>query len=159
MALLASAFIGTGLKAAGQYKQLKNQSEMHAYNAAVARRNGELARRVGAFEAQRIREEKEIFLSAQTAKFAKSGVRFEGTPMQVIAQTAYSFEMDVASTLFNSEVEARFQESQAQIDSTKSRLARSQATTQALMTLTKGLGQAAFQSGLGQTKSVNQPTG
>ena len=68
---------GTALGAYSQIQQGKAQSGQFEY------------------EAQKTEREKARMLSRQRALYAKSGVTFEGSPLEVMADTAANYEMDI----------------------------------------------------------------
>jgi len=144
-----SDVLGGVAKGISQYKQHKNIASVHAYNAALARSNADLARKIGAFNADRKGEERDYFLSAQVAKFAKAGVRSEGTPAHTMEMTQAKFELEIASIIFESEITARNAESQAQLDTFRENMEKSAAKLALVNNIAEGLTSAAFSSGLG----------
>jgi len=103
----------TAVTVIGQIKQGQQQAAAEKYNAQVAYQNAEVYRQTGKFETatlkeqgkyeqQRIAREKRQALSTQRALYGKSGVRiFEGSPLEVQADTAAEFELDIAASRYN----------------------------------------------------------
>lgn len=83
--VIAAMLLGTYMQAKGQYEQGKMQQRWAEYNAAVSKQEAEL-------EKQRMRKERVKLLSAQRVGYAKAGVQFEGTPLEVMAETADEIE-------------------------------------------------------------------
>ena len=105
--------VGVGLQIVGQIKEGQMKSAAEKYNAAVAYSQAEVYRQTGKFESealaergryeqQRIAREKGKTLSAQRAAYGASGVRiFEGSPLEVQADTAAQYELDIAADKYN----------------------------------------------------------
>jgi predicted nucleotide-binding protein (sugar kinase/HSP70/actin superfamily) len=108
-----TALLATGLTAFGQIQQGQQQAQAASYNAAVARQKAQAARQAGELEAERIRKQKERLTGRQKALYAKSGVTFSGSPMEVMIDSATNAEMDALITEYNYSVEASQAESQA----------------------------------------------
>ncbi len=104
---------GTALAVAGEVKKAQTEEGIEKFNARVAEARGVAIKRAGAFESEglrkqsaferaRISREKSRALSEQRAKFAKAGVRLDvDTPLDVAADTAAEFELDIAANRFN----------------------------------------------------------
>lgn len=60
----------------------------------------------GQEEARRMRAENERFKAVQRAKYAKSGVTTEGSPLLVMAETAGTLELGVQDALYQSKMDA-----------------------------------------------------
>ncbi len=95
---------GTGLAAYGQLRQAQTASATAKYNARVAEMNADAMRKAGAFEEARLKRGKKRTEGAQAAAFAASGVRLEGTPIEVMADTATEYEMDIAASRYNTAI-------------------------------------------------------
>lgn len=85
-----------------QLRQQSKFSDMQAQlqndQAAMLRQQAEGEDRQAKEQADRIRAEKDRILGLQRSQFAKGGVRVEGSPLAVLADTANIFEMQVADT-------------------------------------------------------------
>ena len=100
-AILALGGTGLGLQMKGQHEagkaaaaQAKSQAALDEYNAQLAEREAVEARDVAAFEERRFRKGGERLKARQRAAFAKAGVTFEGSPLEVMEQTAIELETD-----------------------------------------------------------------
>jgi hypothetical protein len=104
-----------GLAGAGQVVSAVGQSNMAAYNAEVARRSAEAARKAGEYE-KALREKKgEELLAKQRATYGAAGVEFEGSPLEVMADTAAKVERDALAARYGYQVRAAQYESQAEM--------------------------------------------
>jgi uncharacterized protein involved in type VI secretion and phage assembly len=139
-----TALLATGLTAFGQIQQGQQQAQAASYNAAVARQKAQAARQAGELEAEKIRKQKERLTGRQKALYAKAGVTFSGSPMEVMIDSATDAEMDALITEYNYSVEASQAESQAQISNWRAKTYRSSSWTRAGATLLTG----ASESGL-----------
>lgn len=151
-----TALLALGLTAAGQITEGYQQAQAAEYNAAVARQKAQAARKAGKLEADRIRKQRERLTGRQKALYAKAGVTFSGSPMEVMIDSATNYEMDALITEYNYEVEARQSESQAQISNWRAKTYRSNSWKRAGATLLQG---ASSSSGLFNKASVADPTG
>ena len=103
---------GTAMKMIGDIKASQSQAAAQEYNAKVAMAQAEMTRRagefeiaglkqVGAYEETKLKRAKGRMTSAQRARYAKAGVLLEGSPLEVIADTAAQYEMDIAANRYN----------------------------------------------------------
>jgi len=103
-----SAINSANAQAAG----LRNQAAAARYNQQVAGQNAEAVRAAGEVAEEQQRKKNVRLLGAQQAMYAGSGVTLEGTPLEVMAQTAGDMEFDILASRYNTEVQARRWESQ-----------------------------------------------
>ncbi len=98
---------GTAMQVVGQYQETKAKMATTDYNAAIARSQADQYRKVGeferariaeagAFEAEKLRRQKKRMTGTQRALYAKSGVLIAGSPLEVMADTASQYELDIA---------------------------------------------------------------
>jgi hypothetical protein len=86
--------IGAGASAYGQVQQGHDQARMAAYNAKLAERNAKIAKENATYEARQKRKETARLIGKQRALYSKSGVTMEGSPLDVLQETAAQGEMD-----------------------------------------------------------------
>ena len=86
------------------------------FNAQVSLNNAKLINESALLERARAGKVKERFLGEQRAAYAKAGVRQEGTPFQVLVETAAELELDLQIDYFNAQVAAHAQTTQAALD-------------------------------------------
>lgn len=91
---------GTAMEAAGQYQQSKIQQQWAEYNAAVSKYET-------AVETQKMRKGRLQLLSAQRARYAKAGIEFTGTPLEVMTETADQLEQEIAERRRAGEIESQ----------------------------------------------------
>lgn len=94
VASLATAAVGTGLQAYGQYQQGKTAARVADYNARQAEQQA-LQTEMDATETiRRKREQDKRLLATQRTRYAASGVVQAGTPLEVMAESASLLEME-----------------------------------------------------------------
>jgi len=103
---------GTTMKAVGEIKEGQMMSSAELYNASIALSQAEAAKvageferatitQAGAVEQRQIERAKKQTISAQRARYGAAGVRLEGSPIEVMADTATQFELDLAASRYN----------------------------------------------------------
>jgi len=113
MALMA---VGTITQAVSAVSEGNAMSAAEKANANLADLTAGQVRQSGAYEVSQISREKASMMSTQKARYAKSGVLItEGSPIEVMADTAAQYEMDILATEYNTEVEARKYDYEAQV--------------------------------------------
>lgn len=110
MIMLATA---TAVKTVSDLREGTQASAIEQYNARVAQAQAGAVRTSAAFESEtltkqseveqaRIAREKGQAIGKQRALYAKAGVRLdEGSPLEVMADTASQFELDLAANRYN----------------------------------------------------------
>ncbi len=91
-----STFQNEQLRQQSQFSDM--QAQLQNDQAAMLRQQAEGEDRQAKEQADRIRAEKDRILGLQRSQFAKGGVRIEGSPLAVLADTANIYEMQVADT-------------------------------------------------------------
>lgn len=101
MALMA-LFAGTGMAISGQQKEAQDRAETEAYNAQLADQQAKDTEEAGKLEEDRLKREKKRLMSRQKALYAQAGVNpLEGSPLEVMADSAASMELDIAANRYN----------------------------------------------------------
>jgi len=134
--------IGTAVGAYSQYEQGRSQQKWSEYNAAIAERDAEFARQSAEYEAGLIRREKEKTLARQRALYSKAGVTLEGSPLELMAETAGEYEMDALMIERGGKLESQRYRSEAQLSRMKGSAARRAGYYGAGSTLLTGMGKA-----------------
>jgi len=93
LASIGKVFSGV-IDTVGQFQQGQSASSAEQFNASVSRANARAVRISADLDIQRQRRQAESFKSSQRAGYAKAGVKFEGSPMDVMIDTAAQLEMD-----------------------------------------------------------------
>lgn len=91
---VAMMAIGTSVTAYGQIQQGKSQAAMAKYNAKLAKRSAKEAKDSAEYEAKQKRRETARFIGKQRALYGKAGVTIEGSPLEIVQETAAQGEMD-----------------------------------------------------------------
>ncbi len=112
---IATGVIGTGVSAYGMHQRGKAQSEAMAYQADINRRNSIIAqqnanmeRQAGLEEQRRQRLKTAQIIGQQKAGMAASGLMLnDGTPLDVMSDSAEMGELDALMLGYNSEKRAR----------------------------------------------------
>lgn len=92
---------GLATQLVGQYKQgqaaeaqTESEQAWHEYNAKLAEREATEAQEAAAYEEKKLRKSGERFKARQRMLYAKAGVSLEGSPLEVMEETATELEMD-----------------------------------------------------------------
>jgi len=90
----AVSIIGTAVGAVGSIAQGQQQQEWANYNAAIAQQQAQTAKATAEWEATQKRKETERLLGKQRALYGVAGVTYEGSPLELMAETAAEGELD-----------------------------------------------------------------
>ena len=111
---LVLSVIGTGMTLIGQAQQMQAQVDTANYNASVARENqaqtletAKSIERAGKIEEDRLRRRKALTTGSQKAAYAAAGLELEGSPLEVMADTATEYEKDIAINKYNTATKKR----------------------------------------------------
>ena len=115
--------VGTGLQIFGQLSQAKTQSQIYQYNAAVSRQKAQLASQAGELRKEQLRRDRRRFTAKQVAAYAAAGVTLSGSPLQVLADTATEYEMDILIEDYNTRLDILNATSNAELDMIRSDIA------------------------------------
>lgn len=96
-----------------QAQSYQQQAYASQYNAQVARQQADAIRAAGALEQEKERKKGLLLMGQQEAAFGKSGVVMEGTPLDVMAETAANLEFDRLIRQYNIDTQANRTESEA----------------------------------------------
>lgn len=150
IAMLATGGTGLGLQMKGQYEagkaavaQSKSEAALREYNARLAEREAVEKQEAAAYEEQEFLKGGERLKARQRTLYAKAGVTFEGTPSDVMEQTAYELKKDAFNIRRGGQLGARRLTAEAQLQrfAGRSALLRGRAARRAsrLKMLTTGL--------------------
>jgi len=103
--LIAALAASTAVKAYGQYKSAKDQEAAARYNKMVSEQMAEMIDQSSALTEYQGRRQKDKFLGSQRALYARSGVSSEGSPLEVMADSAGQLELDIAVRKYNSQIQ------------------------------------------------------
>lgn len=150
--LAAIALIGGGIQAFGQFQEGQEAERTQKFNAQIAEQEAELTRKASILEEFRARKRLKTFTGKQIAQFAKAGVEFTGSPLDVIADSIANAELDIAIDKFNFETGARRLESEARERRAAGRRAARSATIRATGTLLTSTASFGQKFNVGKTK-------
>jgi hypothetical protein len=115
-----TAIAGLGMSMYSSYQSgkqqeaaYKAQAEGARYNQQVAEQNAQATENAGAYAEQQARLKAARLAGTQATGYAKSGVLMEGSPLDVMAETAALEEQDILATKYNYGVQAARYRSQA----------------------------------------------
>ncbi len=100
-----TSILGSITKAFGQFQTSKEVQLVNELNAAVARANASAIMTSGEFDVLSLQKRKKRLISAQKAGYSKSGVRLEGSPIEVMIDSAAQYETDILISKYNTKVQ------------------------------------------------------
>ena len=106
--------LALGLQTAGPVMQGFQASKAEEFNASLMRANAQAIRHAADIDIYRQRKRAKSLHSTQKAKYAKAGVTLEGSPMEVMIDSAAEAELDMAITDYNAKVKMAQAESAAE---------------------------------------------
>ena len=111
----ALGIIGAVVSAAGSLMSGMMQAQSYKAQAKVQERQADIERQKGDFEAQRERERFRRVSGRQRASYLSSGVSLDGSPTDVIVDSAMENEIDVAAIRYGANIREDNFRSSAQI--------------------------------------------
>ena len=105
---------GGVMTAAGQISGGRASSSAERFNASVSRANAQATRISADLDIVRQRKQAEAFKSRQRAGYAKAGVKYEGSPLEVMIDSAAQLQMDSVIMDYNARTQMSQLEQQAQ---------------------------------------------
>jgi len=96
-----AAPIMTGI---GQMQQGQSGGKAEEFNAAVSRANAQAIRQSADLDITRQKRAAKSMKSTQIARYGKAGVKLEGSPLEVLLDSASAAEFDMAITDYNAKV-------------------------------------------------------
>jgi hypothetical protein len=97
---------GTVINAMGQAQKGEAENQLAQMNANVAIGNAKLAREKGAEQERQVRREGAKALGTIQAGYGASGVTMEGSPLEVLEESARNAELDALTVRHSGEVKA-----------------------------------------------------
>lgn len=128
--------VGGIMSAWGDYTQGVQQNKAYQYNADLAMQKAQETRAAEALHQTQMERKKDAMLGTQTAQYAGRGIQADqGSPVDVMIDTASQWNLDMATSQYNAEVAARGLEDQAAMDRYYGRQAKSEADAKGNMQL------------------------
>jgi len=132
--LLIAAVLSTAATVYSGYQSYKAEKA----NARIAEQNALAAEQKAEYDAKIHRDKVRRILSSQIAKYGKSGVGFEGSPLLALEETVGEGKLDELAILYGGDLEASQQRSQASIHRMQGRTAFGTSLLQGGSTLLAG---------------------
>lgn len=107
--------IGGVVKGIGEVFNAKQEADVGDFNARILQQKAEAQRQSQELLEQQKRRAIDARIGTQVALYGKSGVKFTGSAIDVVANSLANAEMDLAIDKYNSEVKARGLENEARI--------------------------------------------
>ena len=127
----------------GNMAAAKNAKAVAEYNAVVAENEAVLLAREKRDQEESLRKQSDRLEGAQRAAVSKSGVQLKGSPMQALADTYFSTEMDSAMIQYASDIEQTRKQSEAALTRSQGMARAASLKTAAYGSLLTGAQQAA----------------
>jgi hypothetical protein len=145
----AIPFIGAGIAALGaisqgqaQQRAGKAEEQAAAMNATIAARDAAIVRDQAKADVALLQREKVRNIGAARAQYGASGVTLDGSPLDILEQSAYNAELDKQTILYKAEVEATGYLDSAALERMRGTNARREGNARAGSTILLGGAQA-----------------
>lgn len=127
----------------GNMAAAKNAKAVAEYNAQVAENEAILLARQKRDQEESLRKQSDRLEGAQRAAISKSGVQLKGSPLQALADTYFSTEMDAAMIQYAGDIDQMQKQSEAALTRSQGMARASSLKTAAISSLLTGASQAA----------------
>ena len=119
-ALGIASLVGIGTSVAGgimsanaEAQRGRQMQQAEAYNAAVSRQQAEALQIQGNYEQEKAKDEQRRLVGRQRALVAATGVKFSGSPLDIMSDSIANSEMDMAVNRWNTQTAMNRANSQA----------------------------------------------
>lgn len=136
---LGAQAVGTTISARAAKQQAESDAIMHEYNAMVDEREAAAVRRASLDEQLIRRKEAKRLGKKQRALYAKAGVRIEGSPMEVMLESAIAQAEDIALLAREKDLGAKRLMSRAGLSRFKAKAAKRAGKLDVMSELFKGI--------------------
>lgn len=120
----AAAVAGQAIGAAGNIRQGNAAEAAGEYNAQIAEQNAQATRATAAEEERRLRVSSRKQIGQARANYGASGVQLEGSPLDVLEESAANSELDALTVRHQGEQQARSLEQYATLERFKGKNAQ-----------------------------------
>jgi hypothetical protein len=103
---MAISAVGGIMGAMGQAEAGREANKAEQFNAGVLRANAQAVKTSNEFDIMQQKKVQRRFGSAQQAGYAKAGVKLEGSPLEVMIDTAAQFELDQYISKWNAQTQS-----------------------------------------------------
>ena len=139
--------IGTAFSAIGTLQQARASADAAEYNSRVAEMEASAVKISGAREVEKLEREKRLTAAQQRAGYAKAGVRLEGSPFEVLSETATQYQLDIEAQKYTTRVGISRAQSEAQIARQRAGAYRTAGMIGFGQTLLTGIGKVGYGTG------------
>lgn len=139
---MALGVVGAVVSAVGQFQAMQAQAAAAEYNQKVAERNAKAVRGQTDSEINDKRVHNRRVLGTMRAAYASNGFEMVGSPMDVIADTAFEQEYDVAKMKYQGDMKAEGYKEQATLFEMEAKASRRAAFIGLASGLLSGVGEA-----------------
>lgn len=153
--MMALGVLGSVVGAMGAIAQGNAAAAAANYNAEIAERNAQAARISAASEAAAVKRKTDRQLGTARAAIGASGITVEGTPLDVLAETAALGETDRQMVLWKGENQAVGYESEAELNRMQASSARTTGYFSAASSLLTGISRSSSGYGYGRPVEVS----
>ena len=154
-AFLISAAVG----ALGAVQEARASAAASEFNARVADNNAVIAEQNAAADERKQRRQASREMASSRARIGAAGVALEGSPLDVLEDQALEAELDALNIRYGGRLQARNYRSQAELDRSRARSARTQGFISAGTSLLNGAAKFGEKSPVGDgTSRTNSGT-
>lgn len=134
----AASLAGAALATVGAISQGKQASDAAKYNAKIAEQNALAARQQGAAQQEQQRKMAEKKMGSMAAAYSASGVSYEGSPLDVLAESAGNAELDYQTIKYNTELKAMGYSNTSELENTRGKNATTSGYLNVASSMLKG---------------------
>lgn len=108
--------LSTAFSVVGAISSANSEAAAYKYNAKIAERNAVISRQQAAADVDRQRRIADKAIGGIKASYAASGVTMEGTPLDIVEESAAQAKLDELNIKYNGELQAMGFENSAALD-------------------------------------------
>lgn len=99
--LAIAAIAAAGFKAYGERKQFQDMAKASAFNSLLSEQEAQNLENAKNLDLFRLGRQKDRSIGTARALYAKAGVTSDGSPLEVLAETAFQHQLDMDITRYN----------------------------------------------------------
>lgn len=124
MCMAAMGIFGSLIQGIGAMQQANAQAAEYKAKAAMDKRQAQIERIKGVYEAGRVKEKGELTFGAQRAAYSSAGVSLEGTPTDVVSESTAQNQLDVQAVMWGQTIAGQNYDYQARIETMNAKSAK-----------------------------------
>lgn len=136
--------VGSAFQAVGAFRQGEAEAMAGEYNAQVAEQNSEMSRIQGIEDERRQRIQGAKALGSTRAAYGASGVTLEGSPLDVLEESARNAEMDALTVRHQGEMRTAAYKQEAEMSRIRGATAKANSFWTGASSLLMGAGQVGY---------------